>query len=106
MTTANPTSPSYAGPPAALKEDGGFMHFVRFFFISLLMTILTYVIVGIIWQMIALSKTGRRKRDILMFLIPIWGIVVSVQTGWRYTAKNVYWSVRDDRPSSSLFSGS
>lgn len=106
MTTASPSTPGYAGAPAATKEDPGFMHFVRFFFITLLMTILSYVVVGLIWQMIALSKTGRRKRDILMFLIPIWGFVVGIQTGWRYTAKNVYWSPRDDRPSSSLFSGS
>jgi hypothetical protein len=54
--------------------------------------------------MFALSATGRRKRDILFFLIPIWGTVVQIQTSWRYSAKNVYWSVRDDRPSKALFS--
>jgi hypothetical protein len=39
----------------------------------------------------------------LMLLIPIWGFIVHVQTIWRYTAKSVYWSPRDDRPSKSLF---
>lgn len=62
--------------------------------------------IGIFWLAAVLSNTGRRKRDLLMFFIPVWAIVVQVQTLWRYTAKNVYWSVRDDRPSKSLFSGS
>jgi hypothetical protein len=93
------TTPS----PVMTKEDGGFMHFIRFVLISLVMTISSYIIVGIIWQMVALSKTGYRKRDILMYLIPIWGIIVNIRMVWRYTAKNIYWSPRADRPSDSLF---
>ena len=90
-----------AGAPAMTKQDPGFGHFLRFVLIAIAMNLIP--IVGMIWGMIALSKTGRRKRDVLFYLIPIWGIVVGIQTIWRYTAKNIYWSVREDRPSGSLF---
>ena len=105
----SPAPQAYAYAPATqsrpMVEDGGFMHFLRFLLVWLLIGLTCAVGVGIIWVMIALSKTGRRKRDILMFLIPVWGIVVEFQTLWRYSAKNVYWSVRDDRPSKPLFGG-
>ena len=91
-------------PMTAQKPDGALGHFVRYLLIGLVMGIIP--IVNIVWFAIALSKTGRRKRDLLMLLIPIWGLVVHVQTVWRYTARNIYWSVRSDRPSSSLFAGS
>ncbi|MCU1392905.1 MAG: hypothetical protein JWM34_1333 [Ilumatobacteraceae bacterium] len=103
MSTTNPMTGAYA-PPATQVEDGGFKHFLRFFFVGLAMGLLSYVIVGIVWQAISYSKVGYRKRDILFALVPIWGIVVAIRCGWRYTAKNVYWTPRDDRPSSSLFS--
>jgi type II secretory pathway component PulF len=96
MTTPTPTTTN--------TPDPGFMHFLRFFVISFLMSALSVLLIGLIWFVIALSVTGRRKRDVLMLLIPVWGVIVNVQTVWRYTAKNVYWSVRDDRPSKSLFS--
>ena len=98
---------AFAPPPSfrAPREDNGFVHLLRFLGVWLLMAMLFYVIVGYVWMMFALSATGRRKRDILMLLIPIWGTVVGIQTMWRYTAKNVYWSVRPDRVSKSLFSG-
>jgi hypothetical protein len=104
-TTAPPPATGYP-QPTALKPDGGVMHFVRFLLISIVMSALGVVFVGIIWAAIALSSTGRRKRDLLMYFIPVWGIIVNIQTLWRYTAKNVYWSPRSDRPSKSLFSGS
>lgn len=91
---------------AGTKPDPGFMHFLRFLGILILMSALSAVLIGLVWFVIALSSTGRRKRDVLMLFIPIWGVILNVQTMWRYTAKNVYWSVRDDRPSKSLFSGS
>lgn len=115
LAPAAPTLPPTLSPPAGmafvpntnetqpLKPDGGLMHFVRFLLVWLLMGISCVVVFGLIWVMISLSKTGRRKRDILMFMIPVWGAVVQIQTLWRYSAKNVYWSVRTDRPSKSLF---
>jgi len=104
MTTVNPpTFAQPAAPVAARRPDGGVMHFVRFLLIWLLMGMSCVLLFGVIWIMVALSSTGRRKRDILMFLIPVWGVVVQIQTLWRYTSKNVYWSVRADRPSKSLF---
>ena len=90
--------------PTTTKPDSGFMHFLRFLGISFLMSALSVLLIGLIWFIVALSVTGRRKRDVLMLLIPIWGVVVNIQTVWRYTAKNVYWSPRADRPSKSLFS--
>jgi type II secretory pathway component PulF len=96
--------PTTTNPAAPAKADPGFMHFLRFVGISLLMSALSIVFIGLIWFIIALSQTGRRKRDVLMLLIPIWGTIVNIQTVWRYTAKNVYWSPRADRPSKSLFS--
>jgi hypothetical protein len=92
---------SYELRPAV--EDGGFVHFLRYILIATVLSALSAFLVGVIWYMIMLSSTGRRKRDVLMAFIPIWGVVVSIQTVWRYTAKNVYWSVRSDRTSSSLF---
>lgn len=86
-----------------LVEDGGGIHFLRFFGIYLVLALSVYIIVGLVWWAIILSQTGRRKRDMLMMFIPIWGAVVAVQSVWRYTAKNVYWSARADRPSKSLF---
>jgi hypothetical protein len=38
-----------------------------------------------------------------MLLVPIWSSIVQIQMIWRYSAKNVYWSTRKDRPSKSLF---
>ena len=67
-----------AGAPAMTKQDPGFGHFLRFVLIAIAMNLIPTV--GLIW-----------------------GIVVGIQTIWRYTAKNIYWSVRDDRPSGSLF---
>lgn len=89
-----------------LVPDGGGVHFLRYVGIALVMGLSCYILVGFIWYMIALAQTGRRKRDILMLFIPIWGTIVAVQTHWRYTAKNVYWSARADRPSKSLFASS
>jgi len=74
-----------AGAPAMTKQDPGFGHFLRFVLIAIAMNLIP--IVGLIWGMIALSKTGRRKRDVLFYLIPIWGIVVGIQTIWRYTGR-------------------
>ena len=109
QSVVQPPSPVAAfGPPPSFRaprEDNGFVHFLRFLVAWLLMVMLIYVIVGFVWMMFAMSATGRRKRDVLMLFIPIWGTIVGVQTMWRYTAKNVYWSVRPDRVSKSLFSG-
>jgi len=86
------------------REDNGFIHFLRFLLIWFAMAALFYVIVGFVWLAFALAATGRRKRDLLMMFIPVWSTVVFIQTVWRYTAKNVYWSVRPDTISKSLFS--
>ncbi len=109
MTTINPTSATIAPGVGnlAMKEDGGFMHFMRFCLIGLaMMCSIPLLFLGVFWVLKALSCTGRRKRDMLLFLVPVVGLIVQTQTIWRYTAKNVYWTPREDRPSKSLFSGS
>ena len=96
--------PSAQVPANAMRDDPDFMHFLRFIGIWILMAFLFYVVVGLVWMAFALSSTGRRKRDILMLLVPVWGTIVVFQTLWRYTSRYVYWSVRSDRPSKPLFS--
>src|SRR5437763_5789191 len=85
-----PPPPRPVPPPPRLgvpqREDPAPSHFLRFFGIWLAMVLLCYVIVGIVWAAFALAATGRRKRDLLMLLIPVWGTIVMVQTIWRYTA--------------------
>ena len=103
MPPPPPATGAYQTKPVV--ADGGVGHFLRFLLVWVLMALSCVLVVGIIWVMISLSSTGRRKRDILMFLIPVWGVILQIQTLWRYSAKNVYWSVRSDRPSKSLFGG-
>ena len=86
-----------------LRHDDGFVHFLRFLPIFIIMLLLCYLLVGLVWLAFALAQTGRRKRDVLMMFIPIFSYVVFVQTIWRYTAKDIYWSARADHPSNSLF---
>ena len=104
MQPAAPVFPRGIKNGSPIVPDNGFVHLLRFLFIWILMTLSCYILIGFIWVMISLSSTGRRKRDILMYLIPVWGTIVQVQTVWRYSAKNVYWSIRRDRGSQSLFS--
>ena len=92
-------------PPAPLRPDNWLAHFLLFLLISMSMIALASLLVGFVWLAFAMGATGRRKRDILMMPIPIWGTIVFIQTVWRYTAKNVYWSVRADRVSNTPFSG-
>ena len=87
------------------REDNGFTHFLRFLMIWIVMAASFYLIVGFVWLAFALAATGRRKRDLLMIVLPVWSIILFTETLWRYTAKNVYWSVRSDVISKSLFSG-
>lgn len=96
-------SGSNDGSVKPLVEDNGLVHFLRYLLIWAVVAISMYVLVGFVLIALMLSWTGRRKRDVLMMLIPIWGGIVGVQTLWRYTAKNVYWSARKDRPSKSMF---
>lgn len=87
-------------------DDNWFVHFLRFVFVSILINIAFLLYVpGLIWLAFMLRMTGRRARDLLLCMLPIVGVVVLFQTIWRYSAKSVYWSVRDDLESKTLFYG-
>jgi len=92
-------------PPRPAESDPGFGHFMRFLGVYFLISILSFVLVGVIVQAVILSKTGYRKRDLLLLMVPIWGAVVAVRTTWRITARTAYWSPRDDRPSEPFDNG-
>jgi hypothetical protein len=49
-----------------------------------------------------LNVTGYRKRDVLWSAVPIVGTIVETKSMWRYTAREVYWNGRHDRPSDVL----
>ena len=68
------------------------------------MAILTQVfLIGFALVPFALRRTGRRGRDFFACFIPLYGVVLFVETMWRLTASYVYWSPRSDLPSSPMF---
>ena len=97
------TPPPSTVPGAAraqVRDDDGWLgHFGRYIGVGFLVGLSSVFFVGVLWSMFILSRTGYRKRDVLLFLVPIVGIYVSVVAMWRYTAKTTYWSQRLDRPS-------
>lgn len=88
--------------PATADQDSNFWHFLRFLGVGTLMGISQVLYVGWIWFMFACARTGHRKRDVLLLLIPFYGLVVDARVLWRYTAKSVYWSPHPERPSAPL----
>ena len=100
---ASATAGAASAPSAVAAEDSGGKHFLRFLGVYLAVSLLSVVVVGLVWFASMLSHTGRRKRDVLMLMIPVWGAIVTVQTIWRASAKSVYWAQREDRPSKTLF---
>jgi hypothetical protein len=86
-----------------LTEDEGISHLLRFLAVLVVMQACIAVVLGYFMIPFALRRTGRRARDILMLLIPVWGVVLRVQTFWRLSARRIYWSPRTDLPSRPLF---
>ena len=84
------------------QADPGFTHFLRFLGVSFALSLSCVFLVGLFWMAHLRSRTGYRKRDILSLVVPYYGAYVSVVTLWRYTARDVYWTPRDDRPSDVL----
>jgi hypothetical protein len=79
------------------------LHFLRFLGVLVVMQACVALLIGYLMIPFALRRTGRRARDILMLLIPVWGLVVWVQTSWRLSARRICWSPRTDLPSRPLF---
>ena len=94
---------AFHGRPVAVDvRDGWFGHFLRFAGALTLVIIGHMAIVGLLWSAGILNRTGYRRRDVVLLLVPIIGSVLVVITVWRYTAKSAYWSGRADAPSQPL----
>lgn len=91
--------------PATAVEDSNGLHFVRYLGIALLLSLANAVVIGIVWTFVVLTRTGYRKRDILLLFVPVVGTILSVRALWRYTAKTTYWTPRPDRPSAPMPNG-
>lgn len=83
-------------------RDPWFPHFLRYFGVSLSTGVSFYVLAGFFWWPYITNRTGYRKRDALLLLVPIVGAYVGAVCLWRYTARSVYWSQREDRTSDIL----
>jgi len=85
------------------QSDPGFPHLLRMVGAWAAVSLSIYALgAGLFWWAYAFSRSGYRKRDILLLIIPIFGFVVAARVMWRHTARNVYWSRNEDRPSSVL----
>lgn len=90
---------AFHGSPLRVEEpDGWFGHFLRFAGAAVLVSLSHVLIVGFVWTAAILNRTGYRRRDVFLTLVPVLGSVLFVITMWRYTAKTPYWSVRPDLP--------
>jgi hypothetical protein len=84
-------------------ESNWLLHLALFTAAAAILYVACSLLVGFVVVGMAMRITGRRGRDVLMLLIPIWGSIVFVQTVWRLTANRIGWLPRTDRPSKPLF---
>lgn len=92
-----------ATPDPEPAPDPWVPHALRFIGVGALLAVAwTTFILGLLWRMHALSVTGYRKRDVVWLWVPLIGWVADARTLWRYTARDAYWTPRDDRPSHVL----
>ena len=84
-------------------DDPWSLHVLRFIGVGLLLLVawMTFIL-GLVWRMHALNVTGYRKRDVLWLWVPVIGWVADSRSLWRYTAREAYWTPREDRPSHVL----
>ena len=84
----------------SVAEDSWGPHFLRFVGVVVVMQALS--VIGTIWFVLALSRVGYRKRDVLLMVIPLYDVVLGTVAVWRYTAVSAYWTPRPDRTSAPL----
>lgn len=89
-----------AEPPTGETADSTWRHVGRYLGASFAVGLAMVVLVGLFWQARILARTGYRRRDLLLLLVPLVNVIVPTRSLWRYTARDVYWSARSDRPSS------
>lgn len=94
--------PSAVAVPEPVEDPWG-LHAVRFVGVGLLLVLAwATFILGLVWRMRIFDVTGYRKRDVLWEWVPLVGTAAAARTLWRYTAREVYWEPREDRPSEVL----
>jgi hypothetical protein len=98
-----PSAPATSEPDTEPVRDPWMPHALRFIGVGALLAVawMTFI-VGLVWRMHALSVSGYRKRDVLWLWVPVVGWIADARTLWRYTAREAYWTPRDDRPSHVL----
>lgn len=90
-------------PPAdASTPDSWIRHVGRYLGVSWLVGFSCIIVVGVVWTARILDRTGYRRRDWLLMFVPVVGMIVSVRSMWRYTARDAYRSPRGDRPSTTM----
>ena len=91
------------GEKALPDQEGWLVHFLLFVVVSAVFYLAILFLIGILLLPSVLRTTGRRARDMLMLLIPLWGTIVVIQTTWRLSARRMCWLPRHDLPSRPLF---
>lgn len=92
-----------AVPEPEPADDPWLLHALRFIGVGLLLVLAWMtLILGLVWRMRIFTVTGYRKRDVLWQWVPVIGTIADTRTLWRYTARDEYWTPRDDRPSEIL----
>jgi hypothetical protein len=88
---------------ASERRDPWLAHLARFTALYTAVTVSNVAfLLGLVWLAHLMDRTGRRKRDLLLVLVPGCGVVVTIQTMWRAVARTAYWEPRPDRPSAPL----
>jgi hypothetical protein len=91
------------GRPSPPPAFNWLLHFLLFLVAMAVLYVGISFVVGLFALPFALRAAGRRARDLLMLLIPLWGTVVLIQTVWRITDRRISWLPRPDLPSRPLF---
>ena len=105
-TGPTPSAVSYPPPPMPPRMPQGpdrwFPHFLKFAGAYGAVWAAGTFVIGWFWIAHILNRTGYRRRDVLLLLVPIVNVVMLFTALWRYTAKQPYWSPRTDRQSLPL----
>jgi hypothetical protein len=91
------------GEKALPDREGWWAHFLLFVVVAAVFYLAVLFLIGLLLLPFALRASGRRARDLLMVLIPLWGTIVVVQTMWRLSARRICWLPRHDLASKPLF---
>lgn len=60
------------------------------------------LVIGVVWLVFVLRRTGYRTRDAWLLLVPVANVVLLVRCVWRATSTTVTWSTRPELRSEPL----